>query len=107
MLDIRGLDIYISRGDTETLVVDFECDVPPDNTQVIMTLKRYPNNSNALWVKNAVVKNGSFTVRFSSSDTNFTPSIYKYDIKLVYEDGEIYTPMLPADFHILEVVGDV
>lgn len=106
MLDIDGLNISISRGDTEELTFEFEDDVPPDNTVVSIALKRYPNDKRCIWEKSAVVTDGKFTIRFDHSDTDVSPDTYKWDICLEYEDGEVYHPMDPADFKILGVVSN-
>lgn len=107
MLDIRGLDIIVSKGDTEALTFEFEEDVPPDNTSVVISLKRYSNNNAPIWTKSSVVKNGEVTFQFSSEDTNHSPGIYKWDMMLTYTDGEIYHPMVPANFQIVGVVSSV
>ena len=47
------------------------------------------------------------TVVLDKSDTqNLTFGSYFYDIRVIDSDGKINTPMLKANFEILEVIGD-
>lgn len=107
MFIVDGRDITISKGDTGTLTIELTGDVPDDTTIALVTVRQNANNVSPVWVKEIPVHEGEITVPLTKEDTNVPWSDYVWDVRLLYENGDIYTPFPPALFRVCEVVGDV
>lgn len=107
MLEITGKKIDISRGDTGQFTITFTGeDKPADGTNVWFSLKKTKNSENVLFEKHYTVHEDKILVRLTSNDTDLPFGQYWWDVRIRFPDGSIYTPMLPASFRILEVIGD-
>lgn len=107
MLNVDGLDIGITRGDTGQFTITFTGDDKPENGCVILvSLKKTKTSTYPLWEKRLIVNNDTITVTLTSADTDLAFGQYWWDARITFRDGTIYTPMAPASFKILEVIGD-
>ncbi len=107
MINLKGMEIYISRGDTALIDIDLSGDVLPEGTTALVTVSRKPGADRALWEKTIAVQNGSVELSLQSADTDYSPRVYWWDLRLKTPDGQVQTPFPPQPFEILEVVGDV
>lgn len=107
MLKIDGLKILITRGDTGALNITFTGeDVPPDGTHVKVALQKTLDSEEPLWEKILTVASSQVTIPFATRDTEYPYGKYFWCLRLLYENGDVYTPMeKPQEFQILPVVG--
>lgn len=108
MLIVDGLKISISRGDTGTITVNFTgTDTPPDGTIALISLKK-TIDSELIWEKKLPISNGSIVITLHSEDTaNLSRGQYFWCLRLLYENGDVYTPMEKLqEFNILPVAGE-
>ena len=107
MLNIDGDKIAVSRGDTGVFTVTFTGqDAPEDNCTVLTSLKKTKDSEEIIWEKRLAVSNHMITFTLTSDDTNLNYGQYWWDLRIIFRDGTIYTPMMPAPFRVLEVIGD-
>lgn len=109
MLEVNGLKISVSRGDTGSVTVHFTGeDIPPDGTVAMVTLQKTLDSGEPLWAKKIPVTDGAVGIPFYTQDTNYTRGAYLWCLRLLYENGDVYTPMKrPQDFEILPANGEV
>ena len=107
MFSVNGNNITISRGDTGALTVTLTGDVPADGTIALVTVREDINMAAAVWEKRIEINDGTMVIPILSEDTDIPPMDYYWDIRLLYQNGDIYTPFAPALFRVCEVVGDV
>lgn len=108
MLNIDGLDISVSRGDTGTITITLTGDVPADGTTALFTVRKSVDmTDSAVLEKELTVSSGQVVIDLSSSDTDIPWFAYCWDLRLIYENGDVFTPFAPAVFEVCEVVGDV
>ena len=107
MFAVDGKNVTISKGDTGTLTITLTRDVPADGTTALVTLRKNINMVDAVWEKRIPVENGVVIIPLTSEDTNIPWFDYWWDIRLLYENGDIYTLFEPALFKVCGVVGDV
>lgn len=102
MLIVDGLKISISRGDTGSITITFTGqDVPEDGTVAQVSLYKSPD-TDALWVKELTVESGRVTIPFLTEDSDYARGQYYWCLRLLYANGDIYTPMeKPQEFIIL------
>lgn len=113
MLIVKDKNIKLSRGDYAEICFNLK---KPDNTPYILsdgetvefTVKINSNSTNKLISKILTNTGESYVaVVLNKIDTaNLTFGSYYYDIRVISSDGKINTPMLKANFEILEVIGD-
>lgn len=107
MLELNGLNIEISKGDTGSIRVTFVgTDVPEDGTIALVSLKNATNDDEPIWEKAIQVVNSGCVIPLLHEDTSLPFGTYKWDLRLIYGDGGIYTPMKPAKFIVAERVGN-
>ena len=107
VLETEKLKISISKGDTGTITLTFTGeDVPDDTVTALVTLRENVDSPEFIWEKRLPISEGVCTVSLGIDDTNLPYGKYAWDVRLLYETGEIYTPMRPAEFRIVEVVGE-
>lgn len=107
MLDITGKNVGITRGDTGQFTITFTGDdKPEDGSTVFVSLKKTKNSEDMIWEKRYTVSNDTVTVTLTSDDTDLPFGQYWWDARIRFMDGTIFTPMLPASFKVLEVIGD-
>ncbi len=106
-------NIKLSRGDYAEISFNFKNE---DGTEyhleegekVEFTVKFSSSSQEELISKNLSSDGNSFVVLvLEKEDTEkLIFGRYFYDIRLIKADGKTHTPMLKADFEVLEVVGD-
>lgn len=107
MLEINRLKIEISKGDTGIITLRFTGDdVPPNDTNALFTVRKNIDSEDKLIEKTLAITDGECIVPLTVSDTNIPYGRYWWDVRLLYDTGDIYTPMKPAEFRVVEVVGD-
>lgn len=109
MLDVKGLKILLSRGDTGTITITFTGqDTPPDGTIALVTLQKTLDSEEPIWEKELAIVSGRVTIPFFSGDTvNLSRGTYCWCLRLLYENGDVYTPMdKPQEFEILPANGE-
>lgn len=107
MIYLHGTSIAIPRGDCGTVAICFE-GLPTDiEAAATVALKRRTTEKMPLWQKELTIADGVAYLDLLPSDTESLPfGLYCWDLRLSI-GGYVTTPMAPADFHILEVVGDI
>ncbi len=107
MMNVDGQKIEITKGDTGVFTITFTGeDAPEDGCIVEVTLKKTKSSDEAIWEKKLTVMNSTVSVTLLPMDTNLPFGQYWWDARIIFRDGSIYTPMLPASFKVLEVIGD-
>jgi len=108
MVIVEGTTIRMTRGDTATLTIHFDGDIPEDGTLCVMSVKTNVFASTPLIEKSLPVEDGAVTFDLLAEDTiPLAVGEYKWDIRLFYETGEwVATPFMPAPFIVLGVVGN-
>lgn len=107
MMNIDGQKISISRGDTGMFTITFTGDdAPEDNCTILVSLKKNRDSEEAIWKKRLTVNNYMVTVALNADDTDQPFGQYWWDARILYRDGTVYTPMSPASFKVLEVIGN-
>ena len=108
MLDLKGLNIFVSKGDTGNITVTFTGeDTPPDNTIALVTVKKTADREEHIWEKELTVTNARVVIPLRTVDTDLAYGRYYWDLRLLYDNGDVYTPMKPAEFRVVETIGDV
>ena len=108
MFDINGSSIAISREDTAVFTVTFDGDdIPEDGTAVILTVKPSLEKESSVIEKQLQIQDGQIVIALNSEDTDLPPRHYYWDLRILYNNGEVFTPMQPGNFIIREVVGNV
>ena len=111
MIAINGRDIEITRGDCHPFTITLTGnDVPEDGEKVLFTVKRDSTSNTPLIEKLLEVSDGKVLIRITNADTKEIPfGTYQWDIRFpnLMGDGEPWTPMYPAKFAIVKVIGDV
>ena len=107
MMNVDGQKIEITRGDTGAFTITFTGeDKPEDGCVVEISLKKSKTSPEAIWEKKLTVSNDQISVTLLSQDTDLPFGQYWWDARIIFRDGTIYTPMYPASFKVLEVIGD-
>lgn len=103
MLEVTGLKISINRGDTGSITVTFTGqDVPPNGTRAKVSLQKTLDSEDVLWSKILTIADGRVTIPILSEDTDYSRGNYLWVLRLLYENGDVYTPMeKPQPFVIL------
>lgn len=106
-------NIKLSRGDYAEISFNFKNEdgteyVLEEGEKVEFTVKVNASSKEELISKILSSDGNNFVVLvLEKADTEkLTFGRYYYDIRLVKADGKINTPMLKAEFDVLEVVGD-
>lgn len=110
MLDVKGLKIWLSRGDTGSVTVTFTgTDVPDDTVTALIVFQRGETSEESIWEKRIRVSSAQVVIPFATYDTNdLAPGKYKWILRLLYEDGSVYTPMEKyEDFTVCPAGGDI
>lgn len=107
MLNVEGNDIDITKGDTGQYTISFTgADKPEDGCVVLVSLKKTKTSQTPIWEKRLTVADDRVVVTLTSADTDIAFGQYWWDARILFRDGTIYTPMAPASFKVLEVIGD-
>ena len=102
---VDGLDPVMRRRVWSILMGD----VADHGTTVLVSLKNTPKKeARVIWEKRLPVVNSKITVHINKEDSDLREGIYWWDARILFnESEEPYTPMEPAPFRVLEVVGNV
>lgn len=94
MIEVDGLKISASQGDTGSVTITFTGqDVPPDGTRFRMTLKKTIDSEAPVWEKTIAISGGRVTIPFYEQDTNLGRGQYFWIPRLLYENGDRWTPV--------------
>jgi hypothetical protein len=108
MLEINGKNIEVSRQDTGQYTITFSgADKPEDGAVALVSLKKTKNSDTIIWEKRYTIASDIVTVTLTSQDTDQPFGQYWWDVRILFRDGTVFTPMLPASFKVVEVIGDV
>ena len=110
MFDIKGMAIECSRQDTGMFTITFTGDdAPQDGTVVLVSLKTRPKkDAPVIWEKHLEVYESQVQVHITRADSDLAEGAYWWDARILFDDSEEpFTPMEPAPFRVLEVVGNV
>lgn len=109
MIEAKGLRLYVSRGDTGSVTVTFEGEDTPDNSVIALIVLARTRDSDSIWEKRLHVTDGQVVIPFRSEDTkDLLYGEYAWILRLLYENGDVYTPMEDyAKFTILPAGGDI
>lgn len=107
MLTVEGNDIALTRGDSLTLALCFEGRTVPPTARARFSVKRCPQEEAPLIERTLPVTDSRALLRLAPSDTQaLPPRTYFWDVRLLYADGTVTTPMDYAAFEVLEVIGN-
>lgn len=99
--------IAVSRGDSAFFDITFKGDVPEDGTAAIFSVKK-DLRGKALLQKKLKIYDGVAQINLYSQDTNkLEPGDYYWDVRVLFSDCEVGTPVRPSRFTVMEAVGDV
>lgn len=101
---ISGTDIYMTRGDTETISIMFHGYTPQPGDAVEMTVRRNVGSAAVIYKRITEFDDNKAVISIEPDDT--TPlrfGQYVYDIQLTY-GGAIRTVITPSKFTIGEEV---
>lgn len=109
MFDISSdYSITITRGDTATLEITFYGDAPESGDTVIAALKKAPGREAIREWTLSRQNDGTFLLSIDSADTADLPfGRYFWDLRVLYEDGQVTTPFAAKTFQVTEVVTDL
>lgn len=112
MIDIKGMDITVTRGDCSpfTITLTGEDEVP-DGTKVLFTVKKGSGYKEPVIEKLMTVKDRRIAIHIMNADTKTLPfGDYEWDIRLpdYFGENEPWTPMAkPEKFTVAKVIGNV
>ncbi len=108
MFEVKGNDLYLTRGDTARLTVNITnvCDdgeyTPAADDVFRFTVKKNVYTKEPVFQK---VTTGNAVFKISPSDTkNLDFATYVYDIELTTVSGDVYTIVPYSNIHILKEV---
>lgn len=110
MLEVKGQNILLTRGDTAALTLTLEGDYVPDGTEMKFTIKKAPTDSRALVMKTVETESNRAVLALEPGDTRqMQPGQYVYDVRVKAALAEgaagTYTPMIYGVFQLLDNVG--
>ena len=89
----------ISKGDSGYFTVNFTGDIPSDGVEALFTVKKNLGKP---------VNDAAVLIELTSQDTNkLEPGDYIWDLRIIFSETEVETPIPPSLFKVLEVAGDV
>lgn len=100
-------EIKLTRGDSAEIEISVcyengEKYIVGEGDKLTFTVKKKTTDKNSLISKKA---NITGTVKIEPKDTEgFNYGVYKYDVELTTEKGDVYTVIEPTDFHVCEEV---
>lgn len=97
-LTISGNDIYIKKGDSGAINLDFNIDIT--GSTVYFTAKTSLDDSESVIQKTVTTHSnpseGITSITLTSSDTNISAGEYYFDIQINLADGNVHT-VYPSD----------
>lgn len=100
-------EIKLTRGDSAEIKIDVAYEngeryILNQGDTLALTVKKKTTDKNSLISKSADITG---VVKIEPKDTEgFNFGVYKYDVELTTEKGDVYTVIPPTDFHICEEV---
>lgn len=110
MFDLKGFEIYITRGDTASIKLNCFGRIPTDGDRVVASLKKTQTQTSEIWRKTLERVSGedAYLLDFRSEDTeNLDPGTYWWDVRAFYADGDVTTPIPPSKFEVMRVVTNL
>lgn len=99
---INGTDIYMTRGDSESVTVC--CPERPfaEGDKVELTVRRYPGTGRVLLHKEVTAfPEGKAVILFAPEDTAHLPfCTASYDVQVSWADGTVKTIIPPSGFTV-------
>lgn len=103
----KNNEIAVSRGDSAYIIIDMTGKVPRDGTEALFTVKKKLQGE-ACIIKKLTIQDGSMELDLKSQDTNkLKPGDYYWDLRILYSDTDVGSPVEPILFKVMEVAGDV
>lgn len=101
-MEIRGKDVYMTRGDTEVLTVTCPAKPFTQGDLLELTVREAAGYGPPLIHKSVTeFTNGAALVRFAPTDTSGMKfGTYSYDVQVTYQDIGVKTIIKPHDFVI-------
>lgn len=97
----------ISKGDSGYFTVNFTGDIPSDGVEALFTVKKNLGKPASI-IKHFTVNDAAVLIELTSQDTNkLEPGDYYWDLRIIFSETEVETPIPPSLFKVLEVAGDV
>ena len=109
MVEVNGLKISISRGDTGSVTINFTGqDAPADGVVALVVLQKTQDSEKPIWEKEITIEDSKAVIAFRTEDTrNLSRGKYCWCLRLLYPNGDIYTPMRkPQEFEVLPANGE-
>ena len=97
VLEIKGKDIEIERGDSIEVTFSFDSDPPEDGTAVLFAVA---DSSGPVIQKTLEVEDGAFLLSLDSSETDIREWIYTYGLYVEYGDRNGYAPLAQHQFRV-------
>lgn len=100
-------EIKLTRGDSAKIKIDVIYEdgkkyIPSQGDVLTLTVKKKTTDKNSLISKKA---DTTGTIEIKPKDTEgFNFGVYKYDVEITTEKGDVYTIITPTNFHICEEV---
>lgn len=103
-MKISGTNIYMTRGDNESIGITLNGYTPSIGDFVEMTVRKSSKSDVLIHKKVEDAQDGKFIINILPDDTSHIPfGNYVYDIQLTY-DGLVKTIVLPSMFTIGEEI---
>jgi len=108
LIDNRTKVIKISKGDYAPLQFNIQGYVLQQGDVIHFSVKKNVEDGTPLIYKEITNDGESFFIVTITEDdvADMDFDDYLYDVRLVYADGTIYTPIYPTLFRVMEVVGN-
>lgn len=117
MLQIKGLHIRLSRGDSACITIEAAGLELSELDRAVVTVKKTPDSPIPIIENTLSAYDGVFVWEIGSADTVHLSGMYYWDLRFIigsiHDSGEIVengariiTPFSPQPFEIMEVIGD-
>lgn len=105
MLKISGNGIRLTRGDSTRFTIRLKERDVPDGTKALFTVKKsaWPHSRPMIEEEIPVVDN-AVHVMLPPETTDIPSGDYVWDLRVLVE-GDVFTPMEYAMFHVVEAIG--
>lgn len=102
---VNGTNLYMTRGDTEFIGVNFSNYTLKPGDIIEFTVRNWVNGEVILNKKLTSLSGNKAVISIEPKDTeNLNFSTYVYDIQLTYDGGKVKTIVTPSEFVIGEEV---
>lgn len=97
MLEIKGKNIKINRGDSIEVTFSFDSEPPEDGTSVLFSVN---NSTGPVIQKMLEIQDGQMLLSLDSSETDVKEWIYSYGLYVAYSDRSGYSPLSRHEFRV-------